>query len=162
VEEPVDVEELSTRVREHRRAQGLSLRAAAEESGVPVNTLARVEKGHVPDLSNFGRLVTWLGMEPAQFFHGPERVRTDTTTDVITAVLRRDPHLTPEAANQIGDLVANLYTSLATSTHGVDVHLRAHSTFTPRAAQQLNAVLERLQQTLLSDDALGDEPGWSD
>jgi transcriptional regulator with XRE-family HTH domain len=140
----------------------LSLRAAADASGVPVNTLSRVEKGHLPDLANFSRLMTWLGTEPAQFFRGPERVRTDSTTDVINATLRRDPHLTPQAAEQIADIVSNLYSTLATSTSPAEIHLRAHSTFTPAAAQKLNNVLEAMQQTLLADDALGDEPGWND
>ena len=33
------------------------LRAAAGQSGVPFNTLARVEKGDLPDLANFRRIV---------------------------------------------------------------------------------------------------------
>lgn len=160
MEEPIDVEELRARVIEHRRGLGLSLRAAAEDSGVPLNTLSRVERGHLPDLANFSRLVTWLGLEPTQFFLGPGRHRADNTTDTIRAALRRDPHLTPQAASQIAEIVSNLYSTLAVTAGEVQVHLRAHSTFTPAAAQQLGTVLEGMQRALLADDGLGDNPGW--
>lgn len=159
MEEPINVDELRARVAEHRRALGLSLRAAAEDSGVPLNTLSRVERGHLPDLANFSRLITWLGLEPAQFFH-TARHRTDNTTDTIRATLRRDPYLTPQAASQIAEIVLNLYSSLATQVGEAEVHLRAHTTFIPTAAQQLGAVLEEIQQALNADDALGAEPGW--
>lgn len=160
MEESINVGELRARVVEHRRALGLSLRAASEESGVPLNTLSRVERGHLPDLANFSRLMRWLGVEPAQFFHGTGRHRTDNTTDTIRATLRRDPFLTPQAASQIAEIVSNLYSSLAIPTGGAEVHLRACTTFTPGAAQQLSAVLEEMQRALNSDDARGDEPGW--
>jgi transcriptional regulator with XRE-family HTH domain len=162
VEEPINVEELRSRVVEHRRALGLSLRAASEDSGVPLNTLSRVERGHLPDLANFGRLVTWLGLEPAQFFYDTDRHRTDSTTDTIRIALRRDPHLTPEAASQIAEIVSNLYSSLATSIGDAEIHLRSHKTFTPSAARQLSVVLGEMQRALQADDALGDEPGWDD
>lgn len=162
MEEPINVEELRARVVEHRRALGLSLRAASEDSGVPLNTLSRVERGHLPDLANFSRLMTWLGLEPTQFFHGAGRHRTDNTTDTIRATLRRDPYLTSQAASQIAEIVSNLYSSLAIPVGDTEVHLRAHTTFTPNAAQQLSAVLEEMQRALHADDALGDEPGWDD
>ncbi len=162
MDEPIDADELSARVREQRREHGLSLRGAADDAGVPFNTLARVEKGYLPDLANFGRLMTWLGREPAEFFRGPGRRRADNTTDTVRATLRRDPYLTPEAATQIADIVSNLYSSLATPSHNIELHLRAHATFTPAAARQLSSVLETLQDALLADDALGAEPGWDD
>jgi len=160
VEEPIDVEELRARLVEHRRALGLSLRAAAEDSGVPLNTLSRVERGHLPDLANFSRLMTWLGLEPARFFLGTGRHRADNTTDTIRATLRSDPHLTPQAAAQIAEIVSNLYSSLAKSVGDAEVHLRAHATFTPAAAQQLSIILEEMQRALHADDVLGDHPGW--
>ena len=160
VEEPINIEELRARVVEHRRALGLSLRAASEDSGVPLNTLSRVERGHLPDLANFGRLMTWLGLEPTQFFHGTGRHRVDNTTDTIRATLRSDPHLTPQAASQIAEIVSNLYTSLAVPAGDAEIHLRAHTTFTPGAAHQLSTVLEEMRRALNADDALGDEPGW--
>ena len=59
--EPIDVDELARRVREHRNQCQLSLRAPANEAGVPVNTLSRVERGFLPDLANYARITAWLG-----------------------------------------------------------------------------------------------------
>ena len=63
MDDPVDAEELRRRVIERRQELRLSLRAAAEDSGVPFNTLSRVEKGHLPDLTNFSRLAAWVGLD---------------------------------------------------------------------------------------------------
>lgn len=160
MDEPIDVDELRVRVVEHRRERGLSLRAAAEDSGVPVNTLARVEKGYLPDLANFTRLVVWVGLDPTAVFRAPPRRRTESTTDSIRASLHRDPHLTEQAATQIAELVKNLYATLATPAGGAQVYLRAHTTFTPSAARQLAGILQDLQDALLADDTLGSTPGW--
>lgn len=160
MEEPIDGHELRVRVVEYRRERGLSLRAAAEESGVPLNTLSRVEKGHLPDLANFTRLVRWIGLDPAEIFRSPPRRRAESTTDTIRASLHSDPNLSELAAIQIAELVRNLYNTLATPTGDTRVHLRAQTTFTPAAAGQLGDILESLQQALLADDGLGDTPGW--
>ena len=97
MDEPVDIDALKTRVRQHREELGLSLRAAAAQSDVPFNTLARVEKGDLPDLANFRRIVEWLGLAPELFFQ-PPRIRTENTPEIIAHHLRRDPNLTDEAA----------------------------------------------------------------
>jgi len=85
-------------VRKERERRGrLSLRAAAEQADVPFNTLARVEKGDLPDLANFRRIVAWLGLPPERFFQPPQ-IRTENTPDVIAYHLARDPNLTDAAA----------------------------------------------------------------
>lgn len=156
--QPINVEELRSRVSEERRRRGLSLRAAAEESGVPFNTLARVEKGFLPDLQNFGRLLTWLGLEPDIFF-APSRQREEGTVERIRHHLLADPHLSAVAATQIAELVDSLYGRLAESQE-LHVHLRAHSTFTPDAAARLSDVLEEMHQRLLADPSVGASVGW--
>lgn len=161
MDDPIDVDELRARVVEHRRERGLSLRAASSESGVPLNTLSRVEKGYLPDLTNFTRLVSWMGLDLSAILRGPQRIdHAESTTDTIRASLRSDPYLTEQAATQIADLVNNLYASLATPGVDAQVHLRAENTFTPAAAQQLGGILEDLHTALLADDALGSRPGW--
>lgn len=52
-------------VRERRRADGLSLRAAAKQTDVGFNTIARLEKGDDCSLTNAITLVRWLGTRPA-------------------------------------------------------------------------------------------------
>lgn len=155
MDEPIDIKALGLLVREERLRRGrLSLRAAAEQADVPFNTLARVEKGHLPDLANFRRIVDWLGVPPERFFQPPQ-IRTENTPEVIAYHLSRDPNLTDRAAEKIAGLVRELYASLADVDLGVRVHLRASATFTPEAAQKLGGLLEQMQQKLTSEPPSG-------
>lgn len=148
VSEPIDIELLGRLVHAERLKRGrLSLRAAAEQAEVPFNTLARVEKGDLPDLANFRRIVHWLGLPPERFFQ-PPRVRTENTPELIAHHLARDPHLTDAAAEKIAGLVRELYASLASNDRLVRVHLRAATTFRPEASRKLSSLLEQMQQKL--------------
>jgi transcriptional regulator with XRE-family HTH domain len=148
LDEPVDIEALQALVRRQRQQHRLSLRAAAEQADVPFNTLARVEKGHLPDLANFRRIVAWLGLPPERFFQ-PPRVRTENTPEVIAYHLSRDPNLTDAAAEKIAGLVSELYASLARSDRDVHIHLRAATTFTAEASRMLGDLLQQMQQALM-------------
>jgi transcriptional regulator with XRE-family HTH domain len=147
VGEPVDIGQLQELVLSERKRRGLSLRGAAAQADVPFNTLARVEKGHLPDLANFRRIVEWLGLPPERFFQ-PTRVRTEDTPEVIAHHLARDPNLSTAAAEKIAGLVRELYASLAMADRSVRVHLRAASTFTPEAANLLGDLLDEIQRKL--------------
>ncbi|MEI5097814.1 helix-turn-helix transcriptional regulator [Streptomyces sp. PmtG] len=152
MDEPIDIDALQTLVQQHRAHLGLSLRVAAEQADVPFNTLARVEKGHLPDLANFTRIVDWLGLPPERFFQ-PTRLRTESTPDVIAYHLSRDPNLTEAAAEKIAGLVKELYGSLAVRETEVKVHLRAASTFTPQAGRMLTDLLSAMQGKLMASGA---------
>ena len=159
MDDPIDIDAFKTRVSEHRARLGLSLRAASEESGVPMSTLVRVEKGQLPDLANFKRLIVWMGISPEQFFELP-RVRTESTPDIIAHELARDPNLTPAAAERIAGVVRDLYSSHVQPSRDVQVHLRAASTFTPEAARLLGNILESIQRRLMSIEESSDSgPG---
>lgn len=160
MDDPIDAEELRRRVIERRKELGFSLRAAAEHSGVPFNTLSRVEKGHLPDLANFGRLVAWVGIDPAELFRATPQVRSESTPSAIRASLHADRHLSEQAAEQIANLVTQLYAQLAVQVGESAVHLRAQTTFTPGAAKLMDTLVDHLQEALLADDSLGAEPGW--
>jgi transcriptional regulator with XRE-family HTH domain len=144
MDDPIDIEALQTLVQRHRSQLGLSLRAAADEAEVPFNTLARVEKGHLPDLANFKRIVTWLGLAPERFFQPP---------DFIAFHLAQDPYLTDTAADKIAGLVKELYSNLAIPEAEVKVHLRAAPTFAPQASRLLADLLEAMQAKLLASGA---------
>jgi transcriptional regulator with XRE-family HTH domain len=148
VDDPIDIKTLGLLVRAERERRGrLSLRAAADQAEVPFNTLARVEKGDLPDLANFRRIVAWLGVPPERFFQPPQ-IRTENTPDIIALHLSRDPNLTDAAANRIAGLVRELYANLAATDRGVRVHLRAAATFTPAASQKLGELLAKMQDKL--------------
>lgn len=126
----------------------MSLREAAADSGVPVATLSRVEKGRTPDLETFRRLVAWIGESPERFFSPVEG--TENTPDAIAVRLRTDPALPADAADRIAAIVRDLYDSLAMPERRLAVHLRAAKTFTPPALKLLTDVLEEMQVALES------------
>lgn len=53
---------LGNEVRKHRGDK--SLREAARAIGISPATLMRVESGRVPDVETFGKLCSWLGVDP--------------------------------------------------------------------------------------------------
>ena len=141
-----DVPRLSVELRTRRREQRLSLRDLAAEIGVSVNTLSRVERGHIPDLRNFHRIVDWLGV-PADSLLDME-TRATSTPEVIARHLRSDRALTEEAAAKIAGIVEEMYRGLATDDRRLAVHLRSARAFTPRAGGLLAEILREMHTGL--------------
>ncbi len=149
----LDLSDLGQLVLAERTRRGLSLREAALATDIPFNTLARVEKGHVPDLPKFKRLVEWCGADIQQFFEIQDRATA--TTEVIAEHLRADRNLPPEAAERIAGIVGDLYQALARPQEIAAVHLRAAKTFRPEASSTLGALLDDLNKALAEEDADG-------
>ena len=145
----LDLSELGNLVAAERSRRGMSLREAAADLGMPFNTLARVEKGHVPDLPKFKRLVDWCGADISHFFSPQERAIA--TPEVIAEHLRADRNLTPDAAEHLSRIVTELYEVLAHPEQVVAAHLRAAKTFRPDAARALGELLTDLHHALLKD-----------
>ncbi len=143
------VQRLGAILRTRRREQGLSLRDLATETGVSLNTLSRVERGHVPDLKNFRRIVDWLDV-PADSFLLSNADLT-ATPEVIARHLRSDRLLSPEAAVQIAKIVEEMYHELAGSHRPLTVHLRSAKTFTPAAGTLLAEILHEMYAKLLEE-----------
>jgi transcriptional regulator with XRE-family HTH domain len=57
------LEDLGRLILAKRNELGLSVRAAAREVGISHATLARVEKGFLPDLENYEKIRRWLGIQ---------------------------------------------------------------------------------------------------
>jgi transcriptional regulator with XRE-family HTH domain len=140
------IHDLGPLLAQRRRSLGMSLREAAESSGVPVATLSRIEQGRMPDLGTFTRVVEWIGERPERFFAPTERV--ENTADTIAEHLRADPTLSDDAANKIASIVRDLYESLASSGPKIAVHLRAAKTFSPPALRLLTDILGDMQSAL--------------
>ena len=146
------LEELGPLLARRRAALGLSLREAAESSGVPVATLSRIEQGRMPDLATFIRVVEWLGEPPSRFF-APVLERAESTPEAIAEHLMADPALPPAAAKQIAGIVRGLYQTLASPQQRTAVHLRAAKTFTPPALRLLTDILDDIQTALGRQDS---------
>jgi transcriptional regulator with XRE-family HTH domain len=130
-----------------RRARRLTLRDLADQIGVSLNTLSRVERGHLPDLRNFQRIVDWLEVPAERFLETPND--EVSTPEIIARHLRSDQRLTREAAAKIASLVEEMYHKLAGERPRVAVHLRSARTFTPAGGILLADILSDMQAALL-------------
>lgn len=137
--------ELGAMLKSRRRAKRLTLRDLADEIDVSLNTLSRVERGYLPDLRNFQRIVDWLEV-PAEIFLEPSRDEL-TTPEVIARHLRSDQRLTRDAASKIAGLVEDMYRNLVEEPR-LAVHLRSAKTFTPAAGVLLSEMLSDMQAAL--------------
>lgn len=141
----LNIDALATLLRARRREKHLSLRDLSDEIGVSLNTLSRVERGHVPDRKNFLRIVEWLEV-PAEHFL--ESADESSTPEVIARHLRSDRRLPESAAAQIAEMVEEMYHRLVGEQPAVALHLRSAKTFTPRAGALLAEILSDMQATL--------------
>ena len=144
----LELSDLGRLVVDERNRRGMSLREAASDTGIPFNTLARVEKGHVPDLPKFKRLVEWCGADINQFFELQEKVAA--TTDLIAEHLQADRNLPPEAAEQIAGIVRELYQVLV-RPQVCAAHLRAAKTFRPDAARAVGMLINDMNKALIEE-----------
>src|SRR5258708_14701271 len=100
--EPDGASQLGAMLKARRRAKRLTLRDLADEIDVSLNTLSRVERGHLPDLKNFRRIVEWLQV-PAEMFLDPTS-HDVSTPEVIASHLHSDHLLSRVAAPSIASL----------------------------------------------------------
>lgn len=121
VERLIDPVELGDRLRAKRRSQKLSIRQAAEETGVSAPTLSRVERGHLPDSENLLRLARWAGLriDPATARAARNRGVHDPSASTLEAIelhLRADKHLTRDDAEALTEMFRVAYEHLADKT----------------------------------------------
>ena len=117
----LDPADLARRVVAKRRADGLTLREAAEQIGVSVPTLSRVERGdHSPDRENLLRLARWVGLRIDPVVH-TRRVRNAvvhgqgaSTVEAVELHLRADRNLADEDAEALTEMFRIAYERLAT------------------------------------------------
>jgi transcriptional regulator with XRE-family HTH domain len=114
----IDPVELGDRLRAKRRSQKLSIRQAADETGVSAPTLSRVERGHLPDSENLLRLARWAGLriDPATARAARNRAVHDPSASTLEAIelhLRADKDLTRDDAEALTEMFRVAYEHLA-------------------------------------------------
>jgi transcriptional regulator with XRE-family HTH domain len=142
---------LGAHLKTERRKRRLSLRDLADETGISVNTLSRVERGYLPDLKNYQKITDWLGLPADTFLDSSEGQSPLDTPDVIARHLHSDTRLGPAAAAKIAAMVQDMYRSLAAERPAVAVHLRSARTFKPEAGTLLARMLTEMQEALLAE-----------
>ena len=85
--------------------------AVAEEAGVAASTLSRIGHGAKPDVNGLAALLAWSNLKAESFIRGA-KVDEPEPLAKITALLRADPHLTPQNAQLIEDIVVTTYSKL--------------------------------------------------
>jgi transcriptional regulator with XRE-family HTH domain len=91
--------ELGRLLKEKRGDRGV--RAVAKEIGISHGTLSRVERGYLPDLENFQKICSWLGIEPEPVA-APEPKRKAGAPQVH---FRKQPTVSPETASALAQLI---------------------------------------------------------
>jgi transcriptional regulator with XRE-family HTH domain len=93
------LEDLGRLVLAKRTEQHLGIRAAAREVGISHATLARVEKGFLPDLENYEKIRRWLGVETEMI------PVTPASSEIPQVHFRREKTATPATAAALARMI---------------------------------------------------------
>ncbi|MGA9040732.1 MAG: helix-turn-helix transcriptional regulator [Terriglobales bacterium] len=119
-----DVRRLGMLVQRKREEDELTLRDVAEQTGLKIPTISRIERGEAQDLEG-GTLLTlcrWLGADPDEFKGGsalpvpPSSKATvsHNTPDVVELYLRADKRLDRKTAAALSTLFRTAYKAMST------------------------------------------------
>ncbi len=143
---------LGETLKAERRKRRLSLRAVSYETGVSINTLSRVERGYLPDLKNYRRLVDWLEVPADTFLESTQPDNPAGTPDLVARHFRSDRSLSPEAAEKLTAVVRDMYSKLVSERPRLAVRMRSAKTFTPAAGTLLASILSDMQTALEAEE----------
>jgi transcriptional regulator with XRE-family HTH domain len=68
-----------------KRRGSAKLREAAADIGISAPTLLRVESGRLPDLDTFGKICSWLEIDPGDFLGRPSQATAPAAETTISA-----------------------------------------------------------------------------
>jgi transcriptional regulator with XRE-family HTH domain len=83
----------------------------AQETGIAASTLSRMGQGANPDVNGLAALLQWSNLKAEMFIAGAGKKGAPPIAK-ITALLRADPHLTPQNAKLMEDIVVSTYNKL--------------------------------------------------
>lgn len=109
-----DVEGFYEAVDAQRISKKLTWKQVANESGVNASTLTRMAQGKRPDVDGLAALLSWSGLVAEDFIiqEGRDEKAKPEPIAMISTYLRSDPHLTPESAKALDQLVKSTYARL--------------------------------------------------
>lgn len=81
----------------------------AEEAQISASTLTRMAQGRRPDVDSLAALVAWSGLSADAFLKREQEKGEQDSLAMISTYLKTDPHLTPEAADALDELVKATY-----------------------------------------------------
>ena len=92
-----------------RRSRHLNWKQVAAQSGVSASTLTRMAQGRRPDVDGLAALASWSGLKADDFVRSDAEQGEPEPLAMISTYLKSDPHLTPEAADALDQLVKATY-----------------------------------------------------
>lgn len=108
-----DVEAFYAALDSQRLSKRMTWKQVAEKSGVSASTLTRIAQGRRPDVDSMAALLAWSGLKADSFIRCEQDTQTESDPLAkITAYLRADPHLTPEAASAMEAVIKAAYEKL--------------------------------------------------
>ncbi|GAB2797834.1 transcriptional regulator with XRE-family HTH domain [Hymenobacter luteus] len=111
----INIASLAEALQRKRDAEGLSVRAAAEQmEKVSSSTLSRIERGNLPDLDTYMRICRWLDVPPSHFAVKPVAQGDGARESVlekedIIVHLRADKLLTPATREALITMIEVTY-----------------------------------------------------
>jgi transcriptional regulator with XRE-family HTH domain len=111
-----DYQLVRERLVQTRRRQNVTLRQAAQRTGISAATLSRFERGAGnPDLPTIDKLISWLELDRAAVFapSGRGKARPANTPDQVAVLLRADPKLDRGTAQALSRLFKSAYSEFS-------------------------------------------------
>ena len=93
----ISMETLVQQLKEKRGGQGI--RRIAEQIGISPATLSRVERGNLPDLETFGKICSWLELDPAAVLN------IKPAKPVVRVHFKKDQTVSRDTARALSDLI---------------------------------------------------------
>ena len=92
----------------------------AAQSDVSASTLTRLSQGRQPDVNSLAALTAWLGMSADQFMRAEtiDQFGAASPLAQISSIIHQDPHLNPEGAVALEELIRATYARLRTDDDG--------------------------------------------
>jgi transcriptional regulator with XRE-family HTH domain len=82
------------------------LRVTAKEIGIGTATLMRVENGHTPDLTTFGKICQWLQVDPGSFLGFKRDTEISDVTPVqVSAHLKAPQTMEPKTVGAMARMI---------------------------------------------------------
>ena len=97
------IESLGTLVKARRGDR--KLRETAKAIGISPATLMRVENGRTPDVGTFGKICSWLGVDPKEFLGGVQSQNSSSSLLSVSAHFRADKNPKPETASALAQMI---------------------------------------------------------
>ena len=104
-----DAEAFYSALDAERRSRQQTWKKVAEDAQVSASTLTRMAHGRRPDVDSMAALVAWSGLSADTFVRDEQPRSEPGSLSMISAYLKSDPHLTPEAADALDELMKATY-----------------------------------------------------